>query len=714
MKGALSNLLSKLSKLWGKAKDNVSATDMRQLRKQLKWQNPIKSVGLKLLIVFFVSIVAVVLVVGMLSYQISKSVIKNKVADASQQTITQATDKVDFLLESMENITVQIMSDDTVADSLTKYRSGTLAQFDKLQTGQTVSTRLKSYVLTNNKIADINIIPMTAADTESYRTSTAIKEDVFKSAWFQQVKEADGKAVWLPTSKAGYVTSANSFAVARVLRNIKSTTVEGILIMEVKSTALKEALGVVSIGDGSEIAIIGKDNKIIYSEQAEQLETPYVIDINANIAKTGNVSDNYEAEKDDAPVLAVYDPIERADWLLVGSIPVGELVKDASIIYKLTLAMIVVAMLLAVAVGMLVIRMIARPLVKLRNLMMEGARGNLTVRTQASSRQDEIGQLSGSFNEMMEQITSLVAQTNLSAQEVLHTASELSDASKKTSLSAKEIAVATEEIASGASSLAVEAERGSDLTGTISQKVNHVVDANALMEIASGEVQTASRKGAEYMSELITKTGTAEDMIRSMAEKVEQLQESTSSIRKILDMLNNITKQTNILSLNATIEAARAGAAGKGFMVVADEIRKLADQSKQSIDVVAQITERIQTEMKETVGVLSKAYPIFREQIASVKDADAIFKQVQTQMDGFAGKLQEATVSVQQLKESQIVLSEAMGNVSAVAEQSSATSQEVASLSSEQLDISGGLVRLSEKLEDLSNSLKESLSKFSI
>ncbi|MDF2671581.1 MAG: chemotaxis protein [Paenibacillus sp.] len=412
--------------------------------------------------------------------------------------------------------------------------------------------------------------------------------------------------------------------------------------------------------------------------------------------------------------MIVYDLVNRANWYLTSNVPVEVLVKEADKIASLTWKLIIAAAIVASLLGLLVMRMIGAPLVSMRNLMMQGARGNLVVRTNFKGRRDEIGQLGDSFNQMMDQITHLVRQTNESAREVLNTATELSDASKKTALSAKEIAVATEEIASGASSLAMEAERGNDLTSNINIKVNQVVSANEQMEASSTEVNTASRQGIVYMSELITKTNATEEMTRSMVDKVEKLQESTRSIRKILDVLNSMTKQTNILSLNATIEAARAGAAGKGFMVVADEIRKLADQSKQSIDVVAQITDTIQHEIKETVSVLSEAYPLFQEQISSVKYTDEIFKQVSERMGGFTVQLREVTGSVQQLKDSQLVLSDAMSNVSAVAEESSATSQEVASLSTEQLSISSSLVRLSEKLEELSNSLRESLSKFTI
>lgn len=713
MKDKLTQWRSRFKGTMNQAKRPMTNAESNQEGGKLTLQNPFRSVGVMLFLLFFVSIVAIVVIVGLLSAQISKGIITDKVSDASKQTIVQSADKLDFFLESLETISVQLMSDDTVADNLSKYKDKTLSAFDKLQAGSMVNNRLKSYVMANNKIADINIIPM-APESDSYKTSTSMKDTVFTSEWFKEVKEGDGKGIWLPALKAGYVTSPNTFAIARVLRNIKSSSVEGILVIEVKESALKEVLNGLTIGDGSEIAIVSPSNKIIWSAKTENMEANYPIDVAGRAKSASSETDTFESKVNGETHLVAYDVLGRSKWYLTGNVPVKELVKEANKISTVMWIMVGIASIVAIGLGLLVMRMIGSPLVAMRNLMNEGARGNLIVRMRATGRQDEIGQLGDSFNLMMDQITHLVRQTNDSAQEVLNTAAELSDASKKTALSAKEIAVATEEIASGASSLAMEAERGNDLTSNINLKVNQVVSSNQQMEASSSEVLKSSNQGKIYMSELITKTNTTEEMTRSMVMKVEKLQESTRSIRKILDVLNTMTKQTNILSLNATIEAARAGAAGKGFMVVADEIRKLADQSKQSIDVVGQITETIQHEIQETVSVLTEAYPLFQEQIASVKHTDEIFKQVQERVTGFTVQLRDVTGSIQELKESQLVLADAMSNVSAVAEESSATSQEVASLSTEQLSISSGLVRLSEKLEELSNSLKESLSKFTI
>lgn len=372
-----------------------------------------------------------------------------------------------------------------------------------------------------------------------------------------------------------------------------------------------------------------------------------------------------------------------------------------------------VVALITILIAMWMVRMIAHPLGNLRNLMEEGARGNLNVRMETKAK-DEIGQLTGSFNLMMEHITELVKQTNNSAKDVLDTASELTHASNKTALSAKEIAVATEEIANGATSLANEAERGNTLTENISRQMERVIHANKEMEDSAHQVEKSSQLGTEYLNGLLAKTNMTVEMINALTDKVDSLKASTNSVLKVLDVMQNITQQTNILSLNATIEAARAGAAGRGFMVVADEIRQLADQSRQSITMVGQITDNIQQEMNETVQALSDASPLFQEQISSVKETSQIFVSVQEQMGGFIRHLDTVTSSIDELNSSQNVLSEAMGNVSAVAQQSSATSEQVASLSSEQQTVGDQLVQLSNKLENVSNGLKESLSKFTV
>ncbi|MFC4809067.1 methyl-accepting chemotaxis protein [Paenibacillus sp. GCM10023250] len=681
--------------------------------KNVKFQNPIKSVGLMLFLIIFSAIVVCVLVVGLFSYSTSKSIIKEKVAQSSSVAIAQSNGKLDLMFKNYEALSMQILLDKNIQDYLTQYK-GTTDDYDKFDLMKKLSDTVQSYILGNQSIIGAAIVPISGdSSTVTMGGTSMTTADAQKSEWLKSITDGAGRLVWLPTKVKGYGSSAATdptFAMGRVMKNTISNEGSFVLLIEIRLKEVGDQLKDLKLGNGSEVLIQDGNGKVIYSANNAQLEqaSPVTLPSEGKQAEGGSKT---TTDSDGDQVLAMYNEFESTGWELVGTVPVSELFKDAKQIRNATYIIAGIAALLAIGIGLLVIRIVAMPLVSLRNLMNEGERGNLTVRS-TISKKDEIGQLAQSFNQMMTQITVLVNQTNQSAQDVLATAGELSDASKKTAISAKEIAVATEEIANGATSLAVEAEKGSDLTSEIGGQMAKVTEANQEMGEAAAEVEKASRQGTAYMNTLIEKTGMTEEMTRSMVEKVDRLKESTRSIRKILDVLNNMTKQTNILSLNATIEAARAGTAGKGFMVVADEIRKLADQSRQSIDVVGQITETIQREIDETVSVLSDAYPIFQEQIQAVKEANQIFLTVQGQMGDFVGRLGTVTDAIGMLESSQVVLSEAMSNVSAVAEESSATSEEVASLSSEQTNISEGLVRLSEQLETVSTGLKETLSRF--
>jgi len=693
---------SKLSQATSAVRNGL--TNYRSSFKGMK----LHSVGFKLFIIIFLSIVLCVVAVGTLASTTSKSIIEKKVSEASLQTLKQLGDNLDDVMASYENTTLQIMTDKEF-HSLTNSVKDATDVVSKFRYTSSLSDKLRNYVLINPTIFGAYLLPVNdKLDAMVVGNSSLDKAAQMKeSAWYQEVLEKDGMMQWLEP-RIGEQSGIQTIGLARLIKDPYLGSANYVLVMEIMLSSVTERYSDIDLGENSQISIIDSAGNYVAAEDQFQIGQA------AHVTLTPDKNSERTKTISGEPVLAISAPLDSVDWKLAATIPIDELVKDAKAISNFTIVMVIIAIILAVIIGYFIIRTIGQPLIELQQLMAKGAEGNLTVRSKITKRKDEIGMLGVSFNEMMTQIGELAVQTTRSAEEVLHTASELTDSSRKTAVSAKEISIATEEIAHGASSLAVEAEKGSDLSLNINTQMQTVIEANKLMINSAAEVQQVSGEGTNYMSMLMEKTGQTEDMTRSMVEKVDALKESTGSIVKILEVLNNVTKQTNILSLNATIEAARAGAAGKGFMVVADEIRKLAEQSRQSIDIVGQITGKIQAEIEETVNVLSKAYPLFQEQIGSVKEANQIFLTVQGEMTNFVQSLDQVTQSIGQLDQSQAVLSEAMTNVSAVAEESSATSEEVASLSSEQLNISDNLVQLSERLDAVSQELKASLSRFRI
>ncbi|MFE6078332.1 methyl-accepting chemotaxis protein [Paenibacillus sp. NPDC057886] len=707
----------KLKSGWNKTKNQLNKQNWRNVGgttlAQIKKANPIKSVGVKLFLIFFAGIMIFVVSLGLLSYAKAKDTIEKNASRSNQETIEQTKQKMDIILERFVDTSTQIFFDPEMQSLLQKMSDKNLSAYDTFVNSSSINKQLSNIAFTNKSMEAIYLVPTDETkSTMGTGSSSSSMGDIRNESWYDELVQAGGYR-WLPT-EVKEDGSTPTFRIARSMKNLQGTTQSYVLIIELKLEVLEQQLKSLDLGEGSVLQLIAPDNKVVASTIADgtgkDTDLAFVKDLKE---KSGSMNTEYTVDGNSTNMLASFSTMDISDWKLIGMVPTSILVKDAKGILTLTLWMALVDAAIAVLIGIWMVRMIARPMGKLKDLMQEGAKGNLKVRTPFTSK-DEIGQLSAAFNLMMEQITKLVEQTNRSAQEVLDTASELSSASKKTAVSASEIAVATEEIAGGASSLATEAERGNELTDNISRQMESVVAANEQMGDSARHVEKSSQTGTQHLNQLMTKTQKTEEMIGALVNKVDSLKESTSSVLKVLDVMQNITKQTNILSLNATIEAARAGTAGRGFMVVANEVRQLAEQSRQSIDMVGDITDKIMTEMNETVDQLSAAYPLFKEQMDAVKDTNVIFASVQQQMGAFVESLSMATGSIGDLNQSQGTLSEAMSNVSAVAEQSSATSQEVASLSSEQQNISNQLVNLSAKLENVSTELKDTLSRFTV
>lgn len=665
----------------------------------------VQSVGTKLFAVVFCGIVVCVLSVGLFSYSQSESIIRHLVKDSSANTVAAASEKLDLMFGTIENISTQLVLDTSMNEA---YMS--LAYDRDTSVLLRIESKLIEVMRSNvDVITGAAFIPINS-DISGVAVGSAQLDltAADQLEWVMQTVETNGEPIWLPLQPDGFGGNVDGGSIG-LSRLIKIYEHRFVILLEIPVTAISDQLSGLRLPEGM-FQIMDASGGIVYSEDADRLTEPFlsVLPAEGEERQGGTVPfDNVIGQQ----MLGVYQTFGSMDWMIAGLIPVESLLKEARTIRELTWIMALVAVLIAVLIGYLVMRMVARPLAALQNLMNEGKQGNLTVRS-TIDKQDEIGQLAASFNEMMENITLLVTEANRSAQDVLGTSRELAEASRKTAQSAKEIAQATEDIARGSSNLALEAERGSMITGEMEQRLQHVIEANAQMNDAAGSVDQASEQGMRYMVVLIDKTELAERMTQDMSLKVTKLKDSAHSIRHILEMLHNITKQTNILSLNATIEASRAGNAGRGFMVVADEIRKLAAQSQESIDIAGQIVEAVEQEVEAAVSTLAEAHPIYRAQLDSVQEADEMFRTVRSNMTSFVAQLNVAADSIVQLRQTQQTLTDTMGSVSAVAQEASATTEQVASVGSEQISVSDNLITLANRLESVSNQLQHSLSRF--
>lgn len=665
-----------------------------------------KSISRKIWTSFMSSVTVCVLFVGLSSYFISNAIIESKVTAASEQTVVQTGDKLDLIFQQYRDRVTTLLMNKDFTDGLTEYgRQSEQDEGDSYQLKNRINEFLANTALMDNHL-DLYLLDM--ENNTIFSSLEFLPEEdqatIRESQWYNDLKGngTDG-LIWIG---GGEKLGNTGNSVIPVIWFGQSLQVDGspyFLLLELDNEIIKAALQDVRLGEEAYLKLVDGNNQVVFSFADEEIN-----ETNSYAIYTGTEQTVFE---DDGNYIFQYQS-ELTDWYLTGSVSAKEMTKDTDWIFYLTLVVIVLSILFSLFMGRRMVKLIGIPLKSISKLMERAREGDLTIQSEFSERQDEIGTLAASFNDMLVNICGMMKRTREASTKVLEAAAGLTEVAQNQSNAAKEIALASEEIANGATNLTNMAENGNELTGKINKEVDQVYNNNREMEDFSLQVLESSRTGMQKMSELVEQTSKGEKMTLVLHEKSAALRNSTNQISDVMDILLKLSEQTNLLSLNATIEAARAGEAGKGFGVVADEIRNLSDQSKESITTVDSIITDILNHVDETISLLEEANPLFKEQVMKAEETDELLQQVGQRMNEFTDKIKLVSESIEHVRSSHHELYETISQVSATAEESSAISEEVTASTEEQSVISEKLVATSMELKQLSEQLQEDLNKF--
>jgi len=276
-------------------------------------------------------------------------------------------------------------------------------------------------------------------------------------------------------------------------------------------------------------------------------------------------------------------------------------------IRAVSIALIVLAGLLGLGLGLSIISAINISVGELRSVMVKMAGdGDLNARARVYG-QDEIGQTSAAFNGLIDGFANIIRQVSSGASQVSNTAVRLSSASLQISQGSQ---VQSEAAASTAA--AVE-----EITVSISSVANNTEDLRRL----SDKSLQQTRQGNQSVTDMIGEIGRVQEAVQQIAGSVKEFVDSTRAIAGMTQQVKDIADQTNLLALNAAIEAARAGEQGRGFAVVADEVRKLAEKSAQSANEIDRVTNSLNqksSHVEETVQIGLRSLQTTQEQVERV------------------------------------------------------------------------------------------------
>jgi len=342
-----------------------------------------------------------------------------------------------------------------------------------------------------------------------------------------------------------------------------------------------------------------------------------------------------------------------------------------------TIIIAIISIIIAIVIARFTLISITRPLARVNNILNIVSSGDLSSKLDEAGN-DEFAQLSKNCNLLIDSLRNLI-------ESIVNRSSQLAAAAEQTSAVTAESTTAIEEQRSQVEQAASATTEMSSTAQSVLSSVNDALGEIKQADDEAERVKVISARNRKTIEQLATEVDTA-------AQVINQLQQDSASIGGILDVIRGIAEQTNLLALNAAIEAARAGEQGRGFAVVADEVRTLASRTQQSTSEIQTMIEALQTGATKAVTVMDTGKSKASDCVNQSEDAERALETITHAVHEAFDRSSHIATAAEEQSVVAHEISENLESIVAIAEQTTAGSQQTAASSSE-------VARLAEELQ---------------